>query len=115
MVYAINVKVSDKRRCIMPGYDGTGPRGMGAMTGGGRGSCVASVGRDVVRPRLGRQGGRGGGRGWRNMYYDTGMTSWQRRSITPEQEKEILKDEENYFKQELSDIQNRISVLEKKK
>jgi len=23
----------------MPGYDGTGPRGMGAMTGGGRGFC----------------------------------------------------------------------------
>ena len=23
----------------MPGFDGTGPRGMGAMTGGGRGFC----------------------------------------------------------------------------
>ena len=23
----------------MPGFDGTGPRGMGPMTGGGRGSC----------------------------------------------------------------------------
>jgi len=24
----------------MPGYDGTGPRGEGPMTGGGRGYCV---------------------------------------------------------------------------
>jgi len=24
----------------MPGFDGTGPRGMGPMTGGGRGYCV---------------------------------------------------------------------------
>ncbi|HAS27744.1 MAG TPA: hypothetical protein DCR59_00845 [Dehalococcoidia bacterium] len=24
----------------MPGYDGTGPRGMGPMSGGGRGFCV---------------------------------------------------------------------------
>ena len=26
----------------MPGYDGTGPRGMGPMTGGARGYCVVS-------------------------------------------------------------------------
>ena len=25
----------------MPGFDGTGPRGMGPMTGGGRGYCAA--------------------------------------------------------------------------
>ena len=24
----------------MPGFDGTGPRGMGSMTGGGRGFCA---------------------------------------------------------------------------
>jgi hypothetical protein len=24
----------------MPGYDGTGPRGQGPMTGGGRGHCI---------------------------------------------------------------------------
>jgi len=24
----------------MPGFDGTGPRGMGPMTGGGRGFCA---------------------------------------------------------------------------
>ncbi len=27
----------------MPGFDGTGPRGMGPMTGGGRGLCVLKL------------------------------------------------------------------------
>ena len=27
----------------MPGFDGTGPRGMGSMTGGGRGFCAVSL------------------------------------------------------------------------
>jgi len=34
----------------MPGFDGTGPRGMGPMTGGGRGFCaipLAVIGRDT--------------------------------------------------------------------
>ena len=28
----------------MPGFNGTGPRGMGPMTGGGRGYCVVPLG-----------------------------------------------------------------------
>ena len=28
----------------MPGFDGTGPRGMGPMTGGGRGYCAVPLG-----------------------------------------------------------------------
>jgi hypothetical protein len=28
----------------MPGFDGTGPRGMGPMTGGGRGFCAMPMG-----------------------------------------------------------------------
>ena len=57
----------------MPGYDGTGPRGMGAMTGGGRGLCSptgvgrASGLRRWFAPRFGRGGfaprGYGQGRG----------------------------------------------------
>ena len=27
----------------MPGFDGTGPRGMGSMTGGGRGFCAVPL------------------------------------------------------------------------
>lgn len=53
----------------MPGFDGTGPNGQGAMTGGGRGR------------RSGRgfcNGGRGSGRGWRNCFHVTGLPGWMR-------------------------------------
>ena len=35
--------VSPERRGIMPGFDGTGPHGRGAMTGGGRGFCAVPL------------------------------------------------------------------------
>jgi len=50
----------------MPRYDGTGPGGMGPMTGWGRGLCRTSgIGRAFgFRPRLGRRlGSRGPGFG----------------------------------------------------
>ena len=52
----------------MPGRDGTGPMGYGPMTGGQRGQCAGAA----------SSPGRGGGRGWRNQYYATGLTGWQR-------------------------------------
>jgi hypothetical protein len=55
----------------MPGRDGTGPIGQGAMTGGRRGWC-ASGGRGVGR----------GGRGWRHQFYATGLTGWQRAQMS---------------------------------
>ena len=54
----------------MPGFDGTGPRGQGPMTGGGQGYCVAGLeerGRSGSGQRRGLQGGfagRGGGWQW---------------------------------------------------
>lgn len=56
----------------MPGFDGTGPRGQGPLTGGGRGYCTGAA--------PGPWGRRGGGRGWRNRYYATGLTGWQRQA-----------------------------------
>jgi hypothetical protein len=35
--------IGQERREIMPGFDGTGPRGMGPMTGGGMGYCVVPL------------------------------------------------------------------------
>ena len=53
----------------MPGYDGTGPRGQGPMTGGGRGYCVTGWGGGVRRGfglrRWPRRGYYGYGAGWR--------------------------------------------------
>lgn len=34
----------------MPGFDGTGPQGMGSMTGGGRGFCVLPFRRRSTSP-----------------------------------------------------------------
>jgi hypothetical protein len=116
----------------MPGYDGTGPAGMGPMTGGGRGFCAVpgavpgSVG--YLRPGIGRFFGRGGGRGRRNMYYATGLTGWQRAgnpaysgaggysyaAPTVQEEREILKSEAENLKRELEDVQRRIETLESK-
>ena len=47
----------------MPGFNRTGPRGMGPMTGGGRGYCNPR-GTGVANPFFG--GGRGRGYGFRN-------------------------------------------------
>ncbi|MBN2333393.1 MAG: DUF5320 domain-containing protein [Deltaproteobacteria bacterium] len=59
----------------MPGFDGSGPRGMGPMTGRGMGYCVQPMGKPMINASLsvagesrnygvGRGGlPRGGGRG----------------------------------------------------
>ena len=53
----------------MPGYDGTGPRGQGPLTGGGRGYCVTGwegpVRQGFGLSRRPRSGYYGYGGGWR--------------------------------------------------
>ena len=36
----MRASIGPERGIIMPGFDGTGPRGKGSMTGGGMGYCV---------------------------------------------------------------------------
>lgn len=75
----------------MPGGDGTGPAGMGPMTGRAGGYCAGYAAPGHMNPVGGRgfwgwgrgRGfcgrGRGrGGRGLRNWFYATGLTGWQR-------------------------------------
>ena len=61
----------------MPGGDGTGPAGMGPMTGRAAGYCAGFPVPGYVNPMPGRGFG-GGGRGRRNWYYATGMPGWAR-------------------------------------
>lgn len=100
----------------MPGFDGTGPRGMGPMTGGGRGFCAYP--RGGVRPIIGGFGfyGRGGGRGWRNQYYATGLPRWQRWASwgvppTAEDEKQALKSEADFLRSRLQDLEERLAAM----
>jgi len=53
----------------MPGFDGTGPRGLGPMTGGGFGYCVIDLDRPAV-DRIFPNSGWGPGRGGRPMGRD---------------------------------------------
>lgn len=103
----------------MPRGDRTGPGGQGPMTGRGMGYCAG-----FNHPGF-TAGGRGG-RGWRNMYYATGLPGWARTGYTQppasppppyrynqEQEKEDLKNEAEMLKQHLDNINRRLEQLEK--
>jgi hypothetical protein len=123
----------------MPFGDRTGPQGLGPRTGRGAGYCSGFSGPGYMNPVLGRgfggfgrgrgSQGFGRGRGWRNWYWATGVPGWARGGygfsrfagagypygpeFTAKEEIDILKDQADFFKQQLDDIQNRISTLEK--
>ena len=108
----------------MPRGDRTGPMGAGLRTGRGAGWCAGyeRPGAANPAPRLGlglgyRNGGRGGGRGWRNMYYATGLPGWARAGAVPpvpaaEQELADLKAQAGWLAGQLDAIQKRIEDFE---
>ncbi|MDY7010117.1 MAG: DUF5320 domain-containing protein [Planctomycetota bacterium] len=122
----------------MPGGDGTGPAGMGPMTGRAAGYCAGYPVPGYMNPVFGRGFGRGGG-GWgrRNWFYATGLTGWQRAGMgmlpygaptvyptpysapfgptqTAEQELDALKGQAEYFEDALEGIKKRIEELQAK-
>ena len=105
----------------MPRGDRTGPLGTGPMSGRRAGYCagynVPGSANSAV-PRLGlRRGFAGGGRGWRHMFYATGLPGWQRFGYTPptpQQETDTLKAQADWLKQQLDAINKRIADLEGK-
>jgi hypothetical protein len=121
----------------MPGFDGTGPAGMGPMTGRGAGYCG---GNDAVDWRIpgrgrgfgpgwGRGGGWGRGRRYGNRFYAPGLPGRGRfgygpawggqpgwafsppAAPTPEQETELLRQQAEWLKEQLDAIGQRIEEL----
>lgn len=123
----------------MPAGDGTGPMGMGPMTGRRAGYCAGYGAPGFANPIAGRGlgmgwgwGGRGGGRGWRNRYYATGVPGWARPGYaadwgappawgygpyaappSKEQEADLLKARAGALQRELDALGQRIAELEK--
>jgi len=122
----------------MPGGDGTGPAGMGPMTGRAAGYCAGYPVAGFMNPIPGRASWALGRGGWgrRNWFYATGLTGWQRAAygypafggvpygvpyaapyvptMTGEQELEMLKGQAEYFEDALDGIRKRIEELEAK-
>lgn len=115
----------------MPGFDGTGPRGMGPMTGGGRGFCSPwGMGRTYGFARaygLGRGYGFGRRYGFRMGMPYAGPVPYgyagapmgavpeadpYAPQMTREQELDFLRNQAEATKEELGQIETRIKELE---
>jgi len=119
----------------MPRGDGTGPAGVGPMTGRAAGHCAGYPVPGFMNSGGGRgYWGRGGGRGRRHWYYATGLPGWARAgtgypawggpadtyvpsagpfgpTMTAEQELGDLKKQAEYFQDALGQINKSIEQL----
>ena len=116
----------------MPRGDGTGPRGLGPMTGRAAGYCAGYPIAGFTNPYVGRPGlgfgygrgfgrGRGYGRGFWHAYpypmtppptaYGGGF---YQPPIEPKQEMEMLTEEAKALKEQLEEINKRVSELKEK-
>ncbi len=111
----------------MPGGNGTGPAGMGPMTGRGLGFCSGnSQPGYMTRPGGGfwgfgggRRGG-GFGRGFRGFFgngffgfggvgaYNNGI----RQEMTPQQERDMLASQKDYLNSQIEALNERLNKLE---
>lgn len=125
----------------MPRGDRTGPMGAGPRTGRAAGYCSGSDVPGYANPTFGRGfgmgfrrgggGGRGfggGGRGWRHMFYATGLPGWMRfggyaepygyptpfQALDSKAEKQALKDQAEALQSELDFIKKRLDEIESK-
>ena len=111
----------------MPGGNGTGPAGMGPMTGRGAGFCAGYSVPGYMNPSfgggrgrgMGMGWGRGGGRGWRNQYYPeprwAGYYDPTMATAVPENELQALQNQAEAMKANLEQISERIAQLEAEK
>ena len=106
----------------MPRGDGTGPMRMGPITGRGAGHCAGFAAPGYVNPAeyAGGFGCRfGGGRGFRRMFYATGLTGWARyghpayagaNEEAPE-EREFLSNQAEFLEKQLQQVKKHLSHL----
>lgn len=113
----------------MPFGDGTGPIGMGPMTGRAAGYCAGFGVPGFLNPGpaggFGRRfWGRMGGRGWRHWFWATGLPGWMRsgwwatplaQPVPAETEKQWLKHQAEFLQARLDEIRKRLSELESEK
>lgn len=119
----------------MPRGDGTGPMGLGPMTGRAAGFCAGYGVPGYMNTVPGRfagggfgwgRGFAGDGRGWRNMYYATGLPGWMRFgrgtiapwgatsagvSPTPQIERTFLNAQAEVLQARLDEIRKRLDEL----
>jgi hypothetical protein len=106
---------------IMPYLDGTGPNGLGPLTGRGLGYCSGAVG-------LGYGYGFGWGRGYgRGMAYGRRFGGWgfapyvnawgalPYAPLSPETQRQALANEQRILETRLEALKSQIEELEKKK
>jgi ribosomal protein L15 len=105
--------------------------GMGPMTGRAAGFCAGYNMPGYANPALGRgygmgrgcdwgRGVGGGGRGWRNQFFATGLPFWARfggypvyaPQITPEQERMALQAQADAMQAEMEAIRKRLAEIE---
>ena len=101
----------------MPRGDGTGPNGMGPMTGRGMGYCAGYTAPGYMSGGFGR--GRGGGRGFRRMQNTPAPQMWAQNAYPAEaaypavDEKEALQNQAENLEKQLGVIRDRLNALEK--
>ena len=98
----------------MPRGDGTGPIGMGPMTGRRSGYCAG-----YTMPGCANAGfGMGRARGFRRMYYASGLPGWARYGAEGSalyqgpapavDEKDALKKQADYLEKQLKEVRGRL-------
>jgi len=102
----------------MPGGDGTGPAGMGPMTGRAAGYCAGYSVPGYMNPYGGRFGGGlawGRGRGWGFPYraplWDAGYAPYPF-SYSKEQERDMLKNQVKALEDQIAAVRKRMEELE---
>lgn len=99
----------------MPRGDGTGPMGMGPMTGRDAGFCAGFAAPGYINLGMGYGMGYGRGRGFRRRLYYTGIPTWNpsgyfaySRAFKPSA------DEKEYLNNQLKVLENQLQQVKKR-